>query len=158
MSPDLEHRPQGIITRHTVSEHAEPSIRILLAEDNIINQKVALKMLGGLGFKADVVANGLEAVRALELINYDVVLMDCMMPEMDGYEATAVIRNPESSVLNHSVPIIAVTANAMVGDREICLQAGMDDYIAKPLKKDELAKMLDKWLHPENVGSDVVDI
>jgi|GEM_PF-2413192 len=158
MAPGPEHQPKGIITRHTVAEYAEQSTRILLAEDNIINQKVALKMLSGLGFKADFVANGLEAVRALELINYDVVLMDCMMPEMDGYEATAVIRNPDSSVLNHSVPIIAVTANAMVGDREICLQAGMDDYIAKPLKKDELAKMLDKWLHPENVGSDVVDI
>jgi CheY-like chemotaxis protein len=158
VAPDSEQQALGIITRHTVLEYAEQSIRILLAEDNIINQKVALKMLSGLGFKADVVANGLEAVRALELINYNLVLMDCMMPEMNGYEATAVIRNPDSSVLNHSVPIIAVTANAMVGDREICLQAGMDDYIAKPLKKNELSKMLDKWLHPENVRSDVVDI
>ncbi len=143
--PDLEHQPQGIITRHTVAEHSVQGIRILLVEDNAINQKVAMKMLSGLGYKADVVINGLEAVRALELINYDLVLMDCMMPEMDGYEATAVIRNPDSLVQNHAVPIITVTANAMAGDREICLQAGMDDYIPKPIQKAVLAAMIEKW-------------
>ncbi|MEI6209619.1 MAG: response regulator [Desulfuromonadales bacterium] len=145
MVPDPELQSQGIITRHTVAEYAEQSIRILLAEDNAINQKVAQKMLNCLGYKADVVANGLEAVRALELINYDLVLMDCMMPKMDGYEAAAIIRNPDSSVKNHAVPVIAVTANAMIGDRDICLQAGMDDYLAKPLKKEDLAAMIDKW-------------
>jgi CheY-like chemotaxis protein len=84
-------------------------------------------------------------VRALELIDYDLVLMDCQMPEMDGFEATAMIRNPESKVLNHSVPIIAMTANAMKGDREACIESGMDDYLSKPVKKDELAAMIRKW-------------
>jgi len=136
----------GIITRHTVAESAKHGVRILLAEDNAINQKVAQALLNRLGFKADMVANGLEAVRALELIHYDLVLMDCQMPEMDGFEATAMIRNAHSKVINHGVPIIAMTANAMMGDREECLEAGMDDYLAKPVKKDELAEVLEKWL------------
>jgi CheY-like chemotaxis protein len=136
----------GIVTRHAVAEVAHHNARILLAEDNVINQKVAQSILSKLGSKADVVANGLEAVRALELINYDLVLMDCQMPEMDGFEATAAIRDPESKVLNHKVPVIAMTANAMKGDREACLDAGMDDYLSKPVKKDELAGILEKWL------------
>ena len=137
--------PDPLITRHTVAEVTNRGIRILLAEDNLINQKVALSILAKLGYKADVVANGLEAVQALETIDYDIVLMDCMMPEMDGFEATAMIRNPESKVLNHKVPIIAMTANAMQGDRENCLEAGMDDYLSKPVKKPEMAAMLEKW-------------
>jgi signal transduction histidine kinase/DNA-binding response OmpR family regulator len=136
----------GIVTRHTVAKVAHHGVRILLAEDNVINQKVAQRTLSKLGFKADVVASGLEAVRALELINYDLVLMDCQMPEMDGFEATAVIRNPESKVLNHKVAVIAMTANAMKGDREQCIKAGMDDYLPKPVKKDELTGILEKWL------------
>jgi len=135
----------AIITRHTVAEAIDRGIRILLAEDNIINQKVAQSILGKLGCKADVVANGLEAVQALELIDYDIVLMDCQMPEMDGFQATTMIRNPESKVLNHKVPIIAMTANAMKGDRELCIDAGMDDYLSKPIKKDEVAAVLEKW-------------
>ena len=131
-----------------MAELADRSIRILLAEDNIINQKVAQSILGKLGCKADVVANGLEAVRALELIDYDIVLMDCQMPEMDGYQATAMIRNPDSKVLNHKVTIIAMTANAMKGDKEHCIEAGMNDYLSKPVKKDELAELLVKWGSP----------
>jgi PAS domain S-box-containing protein len=138
--------PSGIVTRHTVAEAAQRGLRILLAEDNVINQKVAQSILGKLGCRADVVANGLEAVRALEMINYDIVLMDCQMPEMDGFQAAAMIRTPESKVLNHAVPIIAMTANAMKGDRELCIEAGMDDYLTKPVKKDELAVLLEKWV------------
>ncbi|MBK7002702.1 MAG: response regulator [Rhodoferax sp.] len=133
------------ITQPAIAESNKGKIHILLVEDNIINQKVAQMILDKLGHKADVAANGLEAVRALGLINYDLVLMDCQMPEMDGFEATTVIRNPGSNVLNHKVPIIAMTANAMKGDREQCIEAGMDDYLSKPVKKDELAAILGKW-------------
>jgi len=136
---------QAAAFQQPVAEVATRRIRILLAEDNSFNLKVAQGILGKLGHKADVAANGLEAVQALELINYDIVLMDCMMPEMDGFEATTKIRNRESKVLNHKVPIIAMTANAMTGDRERCVKAGMDDYLSKPVRKDELAAVLEKW-------------
>ena len=145
-APPGTETPAAIITRHTVAEVVNRGKRILLAEDNIINQKVAQHILGKLGYKADVVADGHEAVRALEMIDYDIVLMDCMMPVMDGFAATAVIRDPGSQVLNHKVPIIAMTANAMQGDREHCLETGMNDYLAKPVKKDELAVILEKWM------------
>ena len=136
----------GIITRHILAENAKSRIRILLAEDNVINQKVAKHMLKNLGYRVDVAASGWEAVRALEMINYDLVLMDCMMPDMDGFEATAMIRDPGSKVNNHDVPIIAMTANAMKGDREKCIEAGMDDYLAKPVKKDDLKLVIERWL------------
>ncbi|MEI6424581.1 MAG: response regulator, partial [Lentisphaerota bacterium] len=119
--------------------------RILLAEDNITNQKVALAVLNKLGYQADAVANGKEAVRELEHIPYDIVLMDCQMPEMNGYEATGIIRSPDSNVLKHDVVIIAMTANAMRGDQETCFKAGMDDYVAKPIVPAELAETLNKW-------------
>ena len=130
----------GIITRYTVAEVVKSGsgIRALLADDNTVNQTVAQAMLRKLGYTVDVVANGLEALRALELINYDLVLMDCQMPEMDGYEATRIIRNATSRVLNHGVPVIALTANAITGDREKCLAAGMTDYLPKPISLEAL--------------------
>jgi len=113
--------------------------RILVAEDNQVNQIVLLAMLKKLGYRADAVANGREALRALQSIPYDLVLMDCRMPEMDGYEAAKRIRDPKSGVMNSEIPIIAVTAHAVLEDRERCLDAGMNDYVAKPVLLDELS-------------------
>jgi CheY-like chemotaxis protein len=126
--------------------------RILVAEDNIVNQKVAVSMLKKLGLSAEVVANGSEAVKALEQINYDLVLMDCQMPVMDGYEATRTIRNPASKVLNHQVPIVAMTANAMQQDRERCLECGMNDYTSKPVNFAALDAILRSFLLKEHTG------
>ncbi len=119
---------------------------ILLAEDNPVNQKLALKLLEKAGCRADVANNGLEAVKALEKRSYDLVLMDIQMPKMDGFEATRRIRNPKSRVLNRNVPIIAMTAHAMKGYRETCLKAGMDDYIPKPVRFDAIREKLAQWL------------
>ncbi len=120
--------------------------RILLAEDNITNQQVAIRLLKKLGLHADAVANGVEVIEAVKLIDYDLVLMDVQMPEMDGLEATRTIRNPQSPVRRHDIPIIAMTANAIQGDREKCLDAGMDDYLSKPVTPQALAEKLAKWL------------
>jgi CheY-like chemotaxis protein/HPt (histidine-containing phosphotransfer) domain-containing protein len=123
-----------------------PTARILVAEDNPTNQAVAVAILRRLGYHADVVANGQEAVTALQQIPYDLVLMDCQMPELDGYEASRRIRQPGSGVRNPDLPIVAMTANAMQGDREKCLRAGMNDYLAKPVQTTALASVLELWL------------
>ena len=120
--------------------------RILVVEDNITNQQVALGILRKLGLRADAAANGMEALEALETLPYDLVLMDVQMPVMDGLEATRLIRGRNSAVLDHSVPIIAMTAHAMQEDRERCLQAGMDDHISKPVTRQRLGEALEKWL------------
>ena len=140
---------QPIVTRHTIREMRLGVVRILLAEDNITNQQVAVGILKKLGLRADAVANGAEAIKALETLPYDLVLMDVLMPEMDGLEATRQIRNPQSAVRNHQIPIIAMTANAMQGDREKCMEAGMNDYVSKPISPNALAEALDKFLPKE---------
>lgn len=137
--------PPGLVTRHTLEEaRSAQRTRVLLAEDNIVNQKVAVRMLEKLGCLVDTVANGREAVAALNNASYALVFMDCQMPEMDGYEATAIIRHCEQITGTH-VPIIAMTANVMPGDRESCLQAGMDAYVSKPVQTKELAEILQQW-------------
>jgi len=139
-------KPSRLVTRHVLSDEKKSKVRILLAEDNAVNQKLAMVHLKKFGYRADAVANGQEAVKALEMIDYHLVLMDMQMPEMDGFEATRIIRNPESSILNHNVPIIAMTARAMKGDRELCLEAGMDDYIPKPIDPKRMFDTIEKNL------------
>jgi len=148
VSEDSSQSPEPIITRHSLAEGRKRKIRILVAEDNVVNQKVALRMLDRLGYRADAVANGREAIEALEAIPYDLVLMDVQMPEMDGFEATRLIRDPKSRSRNPDLPIIAMTAHSMKGDREKCLAAGMDDYISKPVTPLALDKVLEKYLKP----------
>ena len=143
---DVAKPSHPLVTRHTIREIRRGAVRILLAEDNITNQQVAVGILKKLGLRADAVANGAEAIKALEDIPYDLVLMDVLMPEMDGLEATRWIRDTQSKVLNHQIPIIAMTANAMQGAREECLAAGMNDYVPKPISPQALAEALDKWL------------
>jgi CheY-like chemotaxis protein len=124
--------------------------RILLAEDNRTNQRVALGLLRKLGYGAETVVSGSAAVEALKSIPYDIILMDCQMPEMDGYDATRAIRtwqqsSDQDSNRNSPVYIIAITANAMQGDHEKCLAAGMDDYLSKPIRLQELLAVLNRW-------------
>jgi len=130
---------------------AAPMARILLAEDNLVNRKVTLAQLKRLGYEATAVANGLAAVRQLEHAAFDAVLMDCQMPKMDGYQATAEIRKREAE--RRHTTIIALTANAMKGEREKCLTAGMDDYISKPVHMEDLGAMLEKWVAPAGRAS-----
>ena len=175
-----------LVTRHTVTESRKRRLRILLAEDNATNQMVSLEILGKLGYRADAVADGKEAINALQRLPYDLVLMDCEMPELDGFEATRIIRNwkletgeakiatAETTAAGEgagekggaglqvssfkyrasSIPIIALTAYAMKGDRERCLEAGMSDYLSKPIQSGELARALDHWLAKKLDGED----
>jgi PAS domain S-box-containing protein len=134
--------------RPTTVLHKAQSARVLLVEDNPTNQLVALAILKKLGIQADATGNGKEAIAALRTIPYDLVLMDVQMPEMDGMEATRIIRSGEGAVLNAKVPVIAMTANAMQGDRDDCMAAGMDDYLPKPVTPAALATMVERWLSP----------
>jgi len=133
-----------LITRHTLDEAHRAQTRILIVEDNLVNQKVAIRMLEKLGYRCDVSSNGKEALKALDMIPYDIVFMDCQMPEMDGYEATREIRRIQGA-LKHT-PIVAMTAEALEGDREKCINAGMDDYLPKPIQINSLKMVLEKYL------------
>lgn len=151
-----------LVTRHTLRQAttAEKSAavklsfnaRILVAEDNRINQMMVLQMLELMDCKVDIANNGKEAIEMIQKVEYDLVLMDCMMPEMNGYEATSAIRQRTDS--KRDITIIALTANALQGDKQKCLEAGMNDYLPKPVKKPELQTMLAKWLQPTGTSTD----
>jgi two-component system sensor histidine kinase/response regulator len=129
---------------------------VLVAEDNAVNQKVAVRMLEKLGLRADVAANGNEVLKMLETVPYDLIFMDCQMPAMDGYAATREIRRRETP--GQRVAIVAMTAEAMAGAREDCLAAGMDDHIAKPIKPDDLFAALQKWAPERRHGKTVPSV
>jgi CheY-like chemotaxis protein len=125
--------------------------RMLLAEDNIVNQKLAVRMLEKLGCRVDVATNGQEALEMLAMLPYDMVFMDCEMPDLDGYAATSEIRRREGTTRH--TPIIAMTAHAMVGDHERCLSIDMDDYISKPVCSANLQEALTRWISSVKSGS-----
>ena len=133
-----------LITKHTLDEAERGRYKILVVEDNLINQKFAVKLLEKEGYRCDVATNGVEAVEALSRAPYDLVLMDCQMPEMDGFKATEEIRKREGDTRH--TPIVAMTANVMQGDRQRCLKAGMDDYISKPVSAASIYEILEKYL------------
>jgi CheY-like chemotaxis protein len=158
----------SLVTSHNLREiHKTAKARILVADDHQVNQKLAVLMLERLGHRVDVVANGQEAIDAIHRKTYDLILMDCQLPVMDGYDATRKIREAEGvtrealderrevkendsphtlHLTSDHIPIIALTANAMREDREKCLEIGMDDYLSKPIKPEQLAKILSQWL------------
>jgi CheY-like chemotaxis protein len=143
----VESVPKSLTTRHTLRESQNPAalLRILVAEDNSVNQKLIARLLEKRGHTITMVGNGLQAVNALDRDTFDLVFMDMQMPEMDGFEATAAVRKRESQTGLHT-PIVALTAHAMKGDRERCLEAGMDGYLTKPLRATELDEILDKYI------------
>ena len=150
-------RALGLAAGAPVAEAQPAAVRaaaghVLLVEDNLVNQDIGAAMLGALGMSVAIANNGIEAVAMVGRERYDLILMDCQMPEMDGFAATAEIRSREAAAGAARIPIIALTANAMQGDRERCLAAGMDDYLAKPFSKPQLAAMLERWAAPRRPG------
>ncbi len=146
-SEPVEEETLENVEQNYQSSTSKHKLRILLAEDNLVNQKVALKQLSNLGYCADVAANGEEVLQLLEKVPYDLIFMDCQMPVLDGFEATREIRRRQeiSRFIGHNPVVIAMTANAMKEDREKCLNAGMDDYLSKPVSKEKLVSVLQRW-------------
>jgi two-component system sensor histidine kinase/response regulator len=149
----VKEKPSTIVTRHTIAEQKRQRVRILLAEDNPMNQKLVVILLKKAGYSVDAVENGRRAIQSLKLKAYDLILMDVQMPEMNGFEATKAIREMEGEAKH--TPIIAMTAHAMQGDRERCLQAGMDDYISKPIEPQKLFTAIEKWTKPQGKEKDL---
>jgi CheY-like chemotaxis protein len=153
-----ERASTAMVTRHAVAgprgapqaPAPSPGCRVLLAEDNAVNQRVAVRMLERLGCRVDVAGNGLEALDLAGRLPYDIIFLDCQMPELDGYGAARAIREREAG--RPRVPIIALTANAMDGDREECLAAGMDDYLSKPVVMASLASTLRRYTEDGRKG------
>jgi len=146
-----------VLNKHSPSPHAQLSDlsyqgkAVLVVEDNIVNQKILQRMLEKMDVAVDVAVNGLEALLLVKQHRYDLILMDCQMPVMDGYEATQKLRKREQAQRRY-VPIVGITANALLGDREKCLEAGMDDYLPKPIRPAELRKALQAWLSVNKVS------
>jgi len=159
-SSSYQKSKKTLVTKYSINEMQLEKFRILLVEDNITNQQVAMGILRKTGVRVDAVANGREAITALEQMPYDLVFMDVQMPIMDGFEATRIIRDKSSKVRDHNIPIIAMTAHAMKRDKEKCLEAGMNDYLSKPISPAPLAEKLEQWLDykpevPTNTKKDI---
>ena len=152
--PKAEPESQPASLPASVQSTPSVSRRILIAEDNTVNQYVLSRSLQKLGYEVDIAENGLEAVKRWETTHYDAILMDCQMPEMDGYKATKTIRQHKSG--EASIPIIAITAHAMTGDAERCRKAGMNGYLDKPLRIAELQRMLNQYA-PNTEAADRLD-
>jgi two-component system sensor histidine kinase/response regulator len=139
-------QPEGVHQRRATEASTLPSLRILVAEDNLVNQRVAQLLLKKAGHSVVLSANGSEALDAFARESFDLILMDVQMPVLNGYEATREIRRREETATRHT-PIIALTAHAVMGDHEICLDAGMDDYLSKPIRPRDLDRVLTRWGH-----------
>jgi len=147
MISGLKESTPGLITRHTTKKQVQFKAHVLVVEDNTTNQLVIEGLLSTLGITVDLANNGQEAIAALQSANnHDLVFMDCQMPVLDGYQATAKIRAEQTGIINNAIPIIAMTANAMAGDEQKCLDSGMDDYLTKPIEPEKVIGMLKKWL------------
>jgi two-component system, sensor histidine kinase and response regulator len=148
-----EQSSKPLVTRHTLREDRS-HLRILLAEDNAVNQTLAVKLLEKRGHRVTVAPNGKEALAAIVREKFDIVLMDVQMPVMDGFEATAAVRAQEKLKGGH-IPIVAMTAHSLKGDEERCLDAGMDGYVSKPIRMDELSRMLEKFTREDEKVAEV---
>jgi CheY-like chemotaxis protein len=150
METGFQVKPE-LVTRQSIPEKARNGLLVLLAEDNLVNQKLVGILLQKAGYSVDIVENGLQAVEQIKKKPYDLVLMDVQMPEMDGYDATRAILKWEGK--GRHIPIIAMTAAAMQGDRELCLAAGMDDYVSKPIQPELLFATVSRWLEKNKAAS-----